>query len=90
MKTHLLSFSLVEGAKERIKEMAAENDSVFNQAELYNHLGEATARLFYTLAKDVNERSEQDHEFLKNIGDELSRSVKAAGEDGHPVFFRFV
>lgn len=90
MTAHLLSFSLVEYARERIKTLATENDSVFRQVEFYTQLGETTARLFYTLAKDISERTEQDHEFLKNLGDELSRSLEVTGEDGYPVFFRFV
>lgn len=90
MTTQILSIKLTPHVKAGVQRLSSEPQGVFHEREFYTHLGETTARLFYTLAMDEHQRTDDDWEFLKGIADELSNSLEVATEDGRRVVFRFL
>lgn len=90
MTTQILAIKLTSRSKEGLRRLFSEPDGVLHHAEFYLHLGETTARLFYTLAKDEAQRTEEENEFLRDIARELSNSLEVHLEDGPSVFFRFL
>ncbi len=90
MPIQILSIKLTPNIKAGMQRLSSELQDIFHEPEFYLHLGETTAKLFYTLAKDEDKRTDGDWQFLRDIADELSNSVEVATEDGRRVIFRFL
>lgn len=86
----MLAIKLTPRSKEGLRRYFSEPDGVLHHSEFYFHLGETTARLFYSLAKPESERTKDDKVFLRDIAKELSNSLEVHLEEGSPVFFRFL